>query len=106
MSVTPALTAAEAATVRRILHKHLPAGTRVHVFGSRAAGRARPNSDLDLVLDAGAELPLGVIAQLREAFDESVLPWSVDLVDRATVSEAFARIIDESRLSFDLGCQL
>ena len=38
-------------------------------------------------------------AELAEAFDESALPWKVDLVDRATVSEAFGRIIDAGRIA-------
>jgi uncharacterized protein len=57
-------------------------------------------SDLDLSLEASEPLPLTILACLGEAFDESPLPWKVDLVDRATVTKAFGRIIDAAKLPF------
>lgn len=88
-----ALTLQEQATVRAVLAAHLPAGAQVQVFGSRAGGSAKPWSDLDLALDADTALPLAVMAALAEAFDESALPFKVDLVDRNAISPAFARIV-------------
>lgn len=96
-----ALTDDECALVRAILHRHLPRGFRVGVFGSRANGTAKPWSDLDLVLSGERPLPLSVLAELAEAFDESALPWKVDLVDRAAVAEAFGRLIDDSAIALD-----
>ena len=60
-----------------ILAAHLPAETRVWVFGSRATGRARRYSDLDLAIDAGRPLSLDETALLREAFTDSDLQASV-----------------------------
>lgn len=99
MTSPVALTADEAATVRAILARHLPADVGVAVFGSRARGDAKPWSDLDLALTGEAPLPLTVIAELAEAFDEAALPWKVDLVDRRGVSNSFGRIIDESAIA-------
>ena len=48
------------------------------LFGSRATGHARPNSDVDLVLFG--TLSVDDIALLWEAFDESDLPMTVDVV--------------------------
>lgn len=93
MSETLALSPEELAEVRAILARHLPQGIAVSVFGSRARGQAKPWSDLDLALEATEALPLAVLAELAEAFDESALPWKVDLVDRRTVSPEFAAII-------------
>ena len=46
------LSAAQAERVRGILQVHLPGGTRVSVFGSRATGRGlKPHSDLVDLLD-------------------------------------------------------
>jgi predicted nucleotidyltransferase len=95
------LTAEEEVLVRAILAKHLPAGVRVRVFGSRARGAAKPWSDLDLALTGDGPLSLAVLAELAEAFDESALPWKVDLVDRASVGEEFGRLIDESSTALD-----
>ena len=98
MTAAVALTSAELAEVCEILKLHLPANISVGVFGSRASGQPKPWSDLDLVLDGGAPLPLSLMATLAEAFDESALPWKVDLVDRRAISEAFGRIVDAGRL--------
>jgi uncharacterized protein len=92
------LTSEEYRIVQTILSQHLPQGTMVFVFGSRAGGRAKPLSDLDLSLEAPEPLTLAVLASLAEAFDESPLPWKVDLVERASVSEAFGKIIDAAKL--------
>lgn len=88
------LTPEEIEAVRAILRQCLPDGVAVRAFGSRATGKAKPWSDLDLSFEAKEALPLSVMALLREDFDESALPWKVDLVDYRTVSAEFAAIID------------
>lgn len=98
MTATLALAPHELAEVRAILAAHLPPGVTAGVFGSRAGGTPKPWSDLDLVLAGPEPLPLSLIAALLEAFDESALPWKVDLVDRRMVSAPFGRIIDASRV--------
>ena len=76
-----------------ILAAHVPAGSVVRVFGSRANGRSRRYSDLDLAIDAGRVLTLDETAALREAFSGSDLPWAVDVVDVRSVEEGFARLV-------------
>lgn len=83
--------------IQAILTKHLPQGVSVGVFGSRAGGNPKPWSDLDLVLEGAGPLPLSLLGALAEAFDESALPWKVDVVDRNAVTPAFAQIIDATR---------
>jgi predicted nucleotidyltransferase len=78
--------------VSAILRRHLPA-TEVWAFGSRAVRTAKPYSDLDLAVIGAAPLSLGTLAALAEAFDESALPYKVDVVDWATASDAFKEII-------------
>ena len=95
-----AISAEELAIVAAILREHLSNTIKVHVFGSRASGRVKPWSDLDLVLEAQTPLPLSLIAKLVEAFEESALPWKVDIVDRNTVSDGFGRLIDQSEVAF------
>ncbi len=92
------LSEGELEIVRAILRFHLPTKAKVFAFGSRANGRAKPWSDLDLVIDVGAALPLSTLAALADAFDESALPWKVDLVDRASVSSEFGKLIDAAKL--------
>lgn len=83
--------------IRTILQAHLP-GVPVWAFGSRATGRAKPYSDLDLAIVADAPVGLDRLAALAEAFSESDLPWKVDLVDWASTSERFRGIIRRDRV--------
>ncbi|TSE27360.1 Nucleotidyltransferase domain protein [Tepidimonas sediminis] len=77
------LTPEQLDTVRRILDAHIP-GRAVRVFGSRAAERAKPHSDLDLLIP-GPPLDDQVRAALVAAFEESDLPFRVDLVQERDI---------------------
>jgi uncharacterized protein len=81
-----------------LLVEHLPPGCKVWVFGSRATGRARRYSDLDLAIDAGRRLTLDEAGMLRAAFEESDLPYRVDIVDWHAVDDRFRRLIAAERL--------
>jgi predicted nucleotidyltransferase len=87
---------ADLALVRRVLAQYLPPEVSVMAYGSRVTGRnLKPFSDLDLCLSAGASmLPDGVIAQLRQAFEDADLPFRVDVVDRGQCDAAFLAVID------------
>ena len=90
--------------VRDIIRDHAPCPCRVHVFGSRVQGRARRFSDLDLAFDAGRPLTLHEQVVLFDAFDESDLPWRVDVVDLATCSPEFRSVVEAQAVPLlDLG---
>lgn len=85
--------------VEAILTTHLPFNTQVWVFGSRATGDARKQSDLDLLINwENKPLPYQIKLQLIEAFDESRLPYKVDLVDFNDISESFKQQIYASSI--------
>jgi type I restriction enzyme S subunit len=81
--------------VRKILQRYLPERT-VWAFGSRVKGRAKPYSDLDLAVLGDQPLSLAIRADLAEDFSESDLNFKVDIVDWATTSERFRKIIKNS----------
>ena len=83
---------ADLETVRRILREHVPA-VEVRAFGSRVSWNARGTSDLDLAVMADEPLGINRTAKLRAAFTDSDLPFRVDIVDWATVSESFRQRI-------------
>jgi predicted nucleotidyltransferase len=87
------LSPTELAQITTILRRHVPE-LEVRAFGSRVCGKARKTSDLDLALMTDRPLELLRLADLREAFTESDLPFKVDLVDWATASDSFRRIIE------------
>src|SRR5579872_4702672 len=85
--------------VRNILKKHLSAYTvTVWVFGSRARGTMKKFSDLDLAIDGDKSLPRSIMTELAFDFEESNLPYKVDIVDLATLGEEFQNIIEQDRL--------
>ena len=83
--------------VMDILRRHVPRHA-VWAFGSRATGKAKPYSDLDLAVITDQPLPLATQAALAEAFSESDLPWRVDVVDWATTGESFRAIIARDKV--------
>jgi type I restriction enzyme S subunit len=70
----------------------------VWAFGSRVKGTTKPYADLDLAVISDKPLPLDVVAGLAEDFSESDLPWRVDVVDWATTSEPFRKVIERDRV--------
>lgn len=83
--------------VRGILQKHVP-HHEVWVFGSRATWTAKEFSDLDLAVIGDQPLSLSVSSSLSDDFSESDLPYKVDVVDWATTSESFQKIIERDRV--------
>lgn len=79
VQAAPLLTETERAIVQRLLHAHRHEIGKAVVFGSRATGRARPSSDIDLAL-TGVKNP-ATVDRLRTEFEESLLAVTVDLVD-------------------------
>jgi len=83
--------------VRGILQRHVP-WHEVWAFGSRARWTAKPYSDLDLAVITDEPLPLAVSAALVDDFSESDLPWRVDVLDWATTSESFRKIVERDKV--------
>ena len=62
---------------------------RVFLYGSRARGDAGRGSDIDIAVWPQAPLPAGTLARIREALEESTIPYHVDVLDLSSVHEAF-----------------
>ena len=84
------------AMVEKLLARHLP-GVEAWAYGSRAKGTAKPWSDLDLVVFAGPEQKNAVV-ELREAFEESDLPFRVDLFVWDEIPETFRENIRKEHI--------
>ncbi len=89
MGVTSAMdvSAGDFELLQSLLRQHLP-DTMVWVFGSRVKGTSRPDSDLDLVVFSKPEENRQV-HELKEALDESNLPFRVDVLVWDRISDAF-----------------
>ena len=78
-----------------VLARHLP-DREVRLMGSRLTGRAKPFSDLDLIVIGDEPLALATLADLRDAFDDSDLPFVVDIIEWSSASEGFRRVMAEN----------
>ena len=84
--------------VQGILREHLPVGVKVWVFGSRTNWTTKDSSDLDLALEGENKVSHKLLGALKDAFEESDLPYTVDVVDLNAVSRAFNQIVKEQRV--------
>ena len=80
--------------IKEVLARHIP-DVEVRAFGSRVTGKAKKYSDLDLVVMTRSPLDAKTMAFLKNAFEESNLPIKVDIIEWATISDSFKRIIEE-----------
>lgn len=77
-----------------ILNAHVPIG-EARAFGSRYRCTHKDYSDLDLAIDIGEKMPMQQMYRLKDAFEESELPFRVDLLDYRSVSAEFRAVIDK-----------
>jgi predicted nucleotidyltransferase len=79
--------------VRNILNRFVPEA-EIIVFGSRIQGTAKPWSDLDLAIKAESALDWKLLAEIKDAFQESELPFRVDVMDWNDITDAFRKAIE------------
>lgn len=95
----PDLTSNQIQLIRKILDEHVPE-CQVWIFGSRALGRAKKHSDLDLALIGRDKISSHLLSSLKEEFSKSDLPFRVDLVDWNRISPLFREVIQREHVLF------
>ncbi|GMQ31611.1 nucleotidyltransferase domain-containing protein [Algoriphagus confluentis] len=63
--------------IQAIFQRH-PHVEKVIVYGSRAKGNFRPNSDIDLVIQ-GEKVDFSELLQIENELDDLLLPYQIDL---------------------------
>ena len=81
-----------------LLSQHLP-NTDAWIYRSRVSGTSRPQSDLDIVVFLSPQQSQDV-SILREAFEDSNLPFRVDLFVWDDIPENFRAQIKENMSQF------
>jgi predicted nucleotidyltransferase len=61
----------------------------VYLFGSRMKGTHRPDSDLDVLIVDKSTIQPKIVPVLEEAFENSDLPYKVDIVIKSRISDEF-----------------
>ncbi|MDD2587087.1 MAG: nucleotidyltransferase domain-containing protein [Syntrophomonadaceae bacterium] len=80
--------------VLNILERYVP-DMEVWAFGSRVKGNAKSYSDLDLLIIGDEKMSINQWGELKEAFQESDLPFRVDLLDWHQISPEFRQVIKQ-----------
>ena len=88
--------------VQDILCEHLSDNVKVWVFGSRANWTTKDSSDLDLAVEGDTRLDLKTISALEIAFEESDLPYTVDIVDLNRIGDSFRQIVKSQMVPLPL----
>lgn len=76
--------------IKEILKKY---SYRFYVYGSRTKKKARKNSDLDLCYKE--KIPGRIISNIEEQFEESDLPFKVDIVSWENMNPGFQKLIEK-----------
>lgn len=79
--------------IKEIIFKFLnPQEYEIFIFGSRATDKARKFSDYDVGIRGKKSVPWEALVLIEEAFEESDLPFIVDVVDFSLVSDKFREV--------------
>jgi predicted nucleotidyltransferase len=78
------------AIIKNILQKY---PYTFYAFGSRVKGKSRRSSDIDICFVES--IPFNIQAHIEEDFEESDLPFRVDLSDYNLMSEDFKKLIEK-----------
>ena len=79
--------------IKNILNSYIKKG-KVYAFGSRYKNNNRKFSDFDIAIDMGEKLSFEFLNIVKDAFEESDLPYRVDIIDYNNISDKFKKIID------------
>lgn len=75
--------------IKDLLRKNLPSDCRVFLFGARAQNQAGRISDIDIGILPQEPLDEKILCAMKNAIDESFVPFKVDLVDFSRVDRSF-----------------
>ncbi|WP_165904729.1 nucleotidyltransferase family protein [Sulfurisoma sediminicola] len=76
------------------------ASAELILFGSGAGGDARLASDVDIAVRAAQPLPPDLLAAARQSLEDSNVPFNVDLLDYATLSDELKQAIDREGIAW------
>lgn len=89
-------------TLKEIIFHFLdPKKDKVFVFGSRAGDRAQKFSDIDIGVESPRKIPWHQLITIEGAFEESDLPYTVDVVDFSAVSNKFKKLAKKKTISLN-----
>jgi len=65
---------------------------KVFFFGSRAEGKNSPRSDIDIGIEGPKEIPLEIMAKIKEEVEEIPTLYKIDIIDFKSVEKDFYEV--------------
>jgi len=76
--------------IRNIVRARLPDQSyKAFIFGSRATGKSRRYSDIDVGILGPEKVPGAHLTDIEQALDDSDIPYRTDVIDFTNVSDIF-----------------
>ena len=83
--------------ILRIVGRYLDLSKhKVFFFGSRVTGKANKRSDIDIGLKGSKEIPLKVMAKIREEVSNIATLYHIDVVDFSSADKDFRKIAEKN----------
>lgn len=84
--------------ILQVLQKNIPEkDTKFYIFGSRAKGNFKEYSDIDIAVELpDKKLSADILGKILIEFNDSTLPYEVDVVDLNAIDEKFKKLIKET----------
>ena len=87
--------------IKETLKKYIPnPDAKFYIFGSRARGKFREYSDVDIAIDC-PDLETNIKTKLEIEFENSTFPYEVDIVDLNNIKESFRNLIQDDLVLLD-----
>ena len=81
--------------IKETLKKFIPnPDAKFYIFGSRAKGKYREYSDVDIAIDC-PDLTSNIKSKIEFEFENSTFPYEVDIVDLNNIKETFKVLIQD-----------
>lgn len=89
--------------VYQIAKEHLQGqDVTLFLFGSWATGKERKTSDIDVGVYYQSSLPRGTLARMRLDYEESNIPYHIDLVDLTHTDADFREKVMEEGIQWNV----
>ena len=73
-----------------------------YYYGSRVKGDYTKSSDLDILLKSTVEVPYSVIDDIELKFNESLVPYIVNISQSANMDEHFYNLIKDDLVKIEI----
>ncbi len=84
--------------IKKTVQKYLGADVRVFMFGSRATGKNRRWSDVDIGISGNQKIAGSKLVEIESDLSESDIPYLVEIVNFQSVSTEFAKVALSSKI--------